>query len=190
MGGYQIKILVPSESTLNIIRCRIRIGMQKGTIILTTTHIEGRADAPRRLGTAGTVEAARAASGFEGFWKSLFANHLQRDNVVQHAATSSCCEATRGDVPIAAEAEATEATPLEAAQRPSLRRKFLHLGRLPGSQTPRLHEAFLSSFSVSSCFPSALLPSSPSSESQPFSCAVLRVKEDFSQARAGSGAAA
>ena len=32
--------MVPFLGTLNI-RCRITIGVQKGTIILTTTHIKG-----------------------------------------------------------------------------------------------------------------------------------------------------
>ena len=40
MGGCQN--YGPSLGTLNI-RCRIIIGIQKGTIILTTTHIQGGA---------------------------------------------------------------------------------------------------------------------------------------------------
>ena len=35
----------PLLGTLNI-RCRIRIGIQKGTLILTTTHIEGANGSP------------------------------------------------------------------------------------------------------------------------------------------------
>ena len=43
-----VKTLVPFWGTLNI-RCRIILGIQKGTIILTTTHLEGHGDLEKVL---------------------------------------------------------------------------------------------------------------------------------------------
>ena len=54
MGGCQNH--GPVLGTLNI-RCRIIIGIQKGTIILTTTHI-------------GVIQGCKGL-GFRAFWGSL-----------------------------------------------------------------------------------------------------------------------
>ena len=40
-----VKFMVPFLGTLDI-RCRIIIGIQRGTIILTTTHIDSRIKGP------------------------------------------------------------------------------------------------------------------------------------------------
>ena len=83
-----VKIMVPFWCTLNI-KCRIIIGIQKGTIILTTTHMSASGFWVWSLELWGLrVESCSngrfAAWGFkafglqdEGFWLRFWAAHMQ-----------------------------------------------------------------------------------------------------------------